>query len=178
MFDKIAMDFERLYPGRKAMFLKYPEAALTHPGFLACMLFRVQDMLFRSNFRRFASFIRLLNNAWTGADILPGCNVGGGLVLHHPVGVVVGHGVVIGENCTVLQGTTLGERHVTGHGAHLYPIIGNGVAIGAGATVLGPVRLGDGCVIGANSVVLDDVPANSLAVGQPARIILPNGLKR
>lgn len=168
---KIEHDFEALYPGRKASFLKFPQACLTHPGFLACAILRVQECFFSAGWVKVSHFLRVVNNAATGADFLPGCKVGAGLVLHHPSGIVVGHGVSIGTNCTILQGVTLGENYKNAEGALGYPRVENDVILGAGAIILGPVSLGTGCRIGANSVVLQDIPAGRVAVGQPARVL-------
>lgn len=169
--NKLRRDFQALFPGRPITRGRLLEASLTHPGFMACALFRFQESAYRRNWARASRLIRVLNNTLTGADILPGAAIGPGLVLHHPSGIVIGHGVSIGEDCVILQGVTLGERYSTAHRNHSYPVLGNRVTIGAGAKVLGGLSLGDGCKIGANSVVLMDIPAGRVAVGQPARIL-------
>ncbi|MHB1490850.1 MAG: serine O-acetyltransferase [Cellulomonas sp.] len=91
--------------------------------------------------------------------------------MHHPQGIVIGGGAIIGAGCTLLQNVTLGERFADGRPPHGYPQVGDGVTIGAGACVLGAVRVGDRARIGANSVVLSDVPAEGVAVGSPARVL-------
>lgn len=113
-----------------------------------------------------------LNIILNGCDIDTRAKIGPGFKLPHPVGVVIGP-VTIGSDVMMLQNTTLGMRHFTddeGDPAH-FPVIGNKVIIGAGAVVSGPVKVGDGAQIGANSVVLKDVPAGATAVGVPARIV-------
>jgi serine O-acetyltransferase len=100
----------------------------------------------------------------TGADIPLGCRIGGGLLLPHPNGVVIHCDVVIGPNCLIFQQVTLG---VGGSGV---PTLGGHVDIGAGAKVLGGIRIGDHALIGANAVVLIDVPAGATAAGIPATI--------
>jgi serine O-acetyltransferase len=102
----------------------------------------------------------------TGADIALGCRIGGGLLLPHPNGVVVHCDVVIGPNCLIFQQVTLG---VGGGGV---PTLGGHVDVGAGAKVLGGIHIGDHALIGANAVVLIDVPAGATAAGIPATIKL------
>ena len=102
----------------------------------------------------------------TGADIPVDCQLGGGLMLPHPNGVVIAPGAVIGVNCIIFQQVTIGT-HDGG-----YPTIGDGVFIGAGAKVLGPICIGNGAKIGANAVVMVDVAAGATAVGIPASVRL------
>jgi serine O-acetyltransferase len=102
----------------------------------------------------------------TGADIPVNTQLGGGLILPHPNGVVIHPDVVIGPNCMLFQQVTLGT-HLSGG----VPRLGGHVDIGAGAKVLGPVALGDHAKVGANSVVLCDVPSGATAVGVPARVL-------
>ncbi len=102
----------------------------------------------------------------SGADIPINARIGGGLLIPHPIGIVIHPEAEIGPNCLIFQGVTLG----TGTGPGL-PRIGAGVDIGAGAKLLGPITVGDGAKIGANAVVLCDVPAGATAVGIPARIL-------
>jgi len=98
----------------------------------------------------------------TGADIPINCQLGGGLLIPHPNGIVIHPGSMIGPNCLIFQQVTIGER------AGGIPSIGGNVDIGAGARVIGPISIGDHSLIGANAVVLTSVPANSVAVGIPA----------
>lgn len=102
----------------------------------------------------------------TGCDIPINCQLGKGLLLTHPNGIVIHPHAVVGERCLIFHQVTLGTVE-SRKGA---PVIGNGVDIGAGAKILGPVRIGDGARIGVNAVVLTDVPAGATAVGIPARI--------
>jgi len=102
----------------------------------------------------------------TGADIPLNSQIGGGLLLPHPNGIVIHHGARIGPNCLIFQQVTIGTRT----GEIMLPVIGGRVDIGAGAKILGNVRIGDHASIGANAVVLKDVPAGKTAIGIPAVI--------
>ena len=105
----------------------------------------------------------------TGADIPLGCEIGGGLLLPHPNGIVVHPDARIGPNCLLFQQVTLG----VGGAVPGVPTLGAYVDVGAGAKILGGVTIGAGAVVGANSVVLQDVPPGATAVGIPARILKP-----
>lgn len=116
-----------------------------------------------------SKFFVLPHSFWsivTGADIPLNCEIGGGLLIPHPNGIVIHPDVKIGVNCLIFQQVTIGTRDGPG-----VPVIGGHVDIGAGAKILGPIRVGPHARIGANAVVLTDVPTGALAVGVPARII-------
>lgn len=102
----------------------------------------------------------------TGADIPLNCRIGGGMAMPHPNGIVVHPRAVIGPNCMLFQQVTIGTTR-----SEAVPTIGGHVDIGAGAKVLGGVRIGDHACIGANAVVVHDVPEGATAVGVPARIL-------
>lgn len=102
------------------------------------------------------------------SDVDPTAQIGPGLHVPHPSGIVIGGGCRVGANVAILQHVTLGQAH---RGSKASPVIEDGAEIGVGACVLGAIRVGRGAVIGANSVVLKDVPAGSIAVGSPARIL-------
>ena len=103
----------------------------------------------------------------TQAEIHLDTQIGGGLLLPHPNGIVIHPRVTLGPNCLVMHQVTLG----TNRGKQGVPVIGGHVDIGPGARILGPVTVGDRAVIGANAVVLQDVPAGAVALGVPARIL-------
>lgn len=103
----------------------------------------------------------------TQADIPLTCDLGGGLKLPHPNGIVIHSRARTGPNCVIFQQVTLGT---SGAGSGT-PVVGGGVEIGAGAKVLGPVTIGDHAIIGANAVVVDDIPEAAIAVGIPARVV-------
>jgi serine O-acetyltransferase len=102
----------------------------------------------------------------TGADIPINCQLGGGLLLPHPNGIVIHPGAKIGPNCLVFQQVTIGSRNGDG-----LPVIGGHVDIGAGAKILGAIKIGNHACIGANAVVIKDVQTGKTAVGIPAKIV-------
>ena len=111
----------------------------------------------------------------TGIEIHPGATIGRGLVIDHGTGVVIGETAEIGDNCTIYQGVTLGGTGKDVGKRH--PTLGNGVMIGAGAKVLGPLTIGDNAKIAAGAVALHDIPADSTAVGIPARVVSVDGVR-
>jgi serine O-acetyltransferase len=140
------------------------------PGFKAVVRYRMARCLYLSGLEKLSWLLFARTQAVTGAELPPTVQIGEGLRIPHPSGIVVGGGTVVGACCTLLQGATLGERLGRSAG-HSYPIIGDNVIIGAGAKVLGRVNIGDGALVGANAVVISDIPPNAVAVGVPARPI-------
>lgn len=113
---------------------------------------------------------RLVRNVY-GIELPDTARIGRRVVFEHQHGIVVHGNSVIGDDCILRQGVTLGMRSM--ESPHDAPVLGRGVNVGAGAKVLGPVRIGDGASIGANAVVLTDVPPGALAVGVPAVVKVP-----
>ena len=105
----------------------------------------------------------------TGIEIHPGAKIGRGLFIDHGMAVVIGETAELGDNCTIYQGVTLGGTGKDVGKRH--PTLGNNVLVGAGAKVLGPFTVGDNAKIAANAVVLNEIPADSTAVGIPARVV-------
>lgn len=145
------------------------EVLLLYPGLHAVLAHRLAHKLYKAG-RFFAAraVSQAARNA-TGIEIHPAAQIGKGLFIDHGCAVVIGETTIIGDNCTIYQGATLG-----GTGKHIgkrHPTIGNNVMIGAGAKVLGPINIGDNAKIAAGAVVLKDIPENSTAVGVPARIV-------
>ncbi|WP_082890472.1 serine O-acetyltransferase [Halotalea alkalilenta] len=107
-----------------------------------------------------------------GVYISSKADIGAGLILPHPNGVVIGEKVIIGKNCTIYQQVTLGGGKVGDQSSGNYPVIGDNVTIYAGAKVLGSIKIGDNVIIGANAVIIKDVPSKAVAVGVPGKNIL------
>ena len=128
------------------------------------------DGIFHSLARRLSVIRHRFWSVITGADIPINTILGGGLLIPHPNGIVIHPDVIVGPNCLIFQQVTIG----TTRGG--IPVIGGHVDIGAGARVLGPIKVGDNCVIGANSVLLEDLPPGSTAVGVPAKRIIRSNM--
>ena len=149
------------------------EVLLLYPVFHALVFYRAAHFFYQK--RRF--FIARLISQWgrgfTGIEIHPGATIGSGLFIDHGSGVVIGETAEIGNNVTLYHGVTLGGTGKDQGKRH--PTVCDDVLIGAGCKVLGPVVIGENSRIGANSVVLIDVPANATAIGIPARVVRVNG---
>jgi len=136
--------------------------------FLAVALFRLSQAAGRRS-GVLGRLVKQVNHVLTGADLAWQAEIGPGLVLYHPTGVVIGPGVRLGANARIQQGVTLGLRGAPGDGESGSPVIGDGVGLGAGSRVLGPITVGDHARVGANAVVVRDVAAGTTVVGVPAR---------
>ena len=147
-----------------------------YPGFHALANHRITHFLFRSKLFFLARMISQMSRFFTGIEIHPGAVIGKGLFIDHGAGVVIGETAVVGDNCTIYHGVTLGG---TGKdkGVRRHPILGNDVLVGAGAKILGAIRIGDNSLIGANAVLLMDVPEDSTVVGVPGRLIRVQGTR-
>lgn len=142
--------------------------ALLYPGLRAVLAHRYSHKLYLRGYRTAARMICEWARAATGIEIHPGAELGQRIFIDHGMAVVIGETAVIGDDCTIYQGVTLGG---TGkHTGKRHPTIGKNVMIGAGAKILGPVVIGDNARIAAGAVVLNDIPENSTAVGIPARV--------
>lgn len=172
MKARIASDFRRHRTAAAPSTRNLLHLFLTNPGFVATVLYRLQQDSYSKGRRVRPALLRSLTHAVVGADFLPGAEIGPGLLIHHPAGIVIGGGARVGSNATILQQVTIGERYADGAGSPAYPNIGDDCTLGAGAKLLGGIRVGDGVSVGANSVVLTDVPGGAVAVGAPARVIV------
>jgi serine O-acetyltransferase len=130
--------------------------------------YRIRPAWLRKPFSLLYKCLRMASQVMTGIELPCETAIGRRLRIEHFGGIIVSGDAVIGDDVVLRQGVTLGLRRTNQRGA---PRIGNRVDIGAGAKILGPVTIGDDAVIGANAVVLDDVPPGALAVGIPARIV-------
>jgi len=145
------------------------EILLAYPGLHAVWWHRLAHRLWRVPALRLpARLVSQHARATTGIEIHPGATIGRRLFIDHGMGVVIGETAVVGDDVVLFHGTTLGGRSMSTGKRH--PTVGDHVVIGAGAKVLGPVEIGDGAQVGANAVVVHDVPAGTVAVGVPARV--------
>ncbi|KFI26931.1 serine acetyltransferase [Haematobacter missouriensis] len=133
---------------------------------------RMQSLQQRGHGRVALLFSRLIQRRY-GVFTSPLARFGKGVHFPHPTGIVIGEGVVIGDKVTIYQNVTLGGARLGDWQKNNYPEIGSNTVIFAGAVIVGRVKIGAGCTIGANSVVLTDVPDGATAVGAPARILYP-----
>ncbi|MEP7240119.1 MAG: serine O-acetyltransferase [Devosia sp.] len=138
-------------------------------GYQAIQTHRFAFALWNMGRHDFALFLQSRSSQVFQVDINPRCRIGKGIMLDHATGFVAGETAVIGDNCSILQGVTLGGTGKADEDRH--PKIGNGVLIGAGAKVIGNITIGECARIGAGSVVIRDVPPRVTVVGVPARIV-------
>ncbi len=162
--EDIAVVFERDPAART-----HWEVITTYPGVHALIIHRLSHWLWNLRLRWLARFSSHLGRFLTGIEIHPGATIGRRVFIDHGMGVVVGETAVIGDDCTLYHGVTLGGTSWKKGKRH--PTLENGVVIGAGAKVLGPIVVGAEAKIGSNAVVVKDVPAGATAVGIPARIL-------
>lgn len=149
------------------------EVMLLYPGFHALVFYRAAHFFYQKRHFFIARLISQWGRGFTGIEIHPGATIGSGLFIDHGSGVVIGETAEIGNNVTLYHGVTLGGTGKD-HGKR-HPTVCDNVLIGTGCKVLGPVVIGDNSRIGANSVVLIDVPPNATAIGIPARVVRING---
>lgn len=145
------------------------EVRLLYPGYKALMSHRRAAWLQARGFKLLARWISQRSARRTGIEIHPGAKIGRGVLIDHGHGIVIGETAVVGDNCMIYQGVTLGGTGKEKGKRH--PTLGNNVLVGAGAKVLGPFNVGDNARIAAGAVVLSEVPANATAVGVPAKIV-------
>jgi serine O-acetyltransferase len=149
------------------------EVFLTSPGVHALWWHRIAHTLWTWDKFLIARVISHISRSLTGIEIHPGATIGRRVVIDHGMGVVIGETAIVGDDCLIYHGVTLGGKDATARdhvAGRRHPQLGDRVAVGTGAAILGPVTVGDDAVIGALSVVLDDVPAGALAVGIPAKV--------
>ncbi len=144
---------------------------LTSAGVHALLWHRVANRLWRARLKLLARIIATWSRFFTGIEIHPGATMGRRVVIDHGMGVVIGETAVVGDDCLIYHGVTLGGKQPGSRDAvpgARHPRIGNRVTIGAMGIVLGPITVGDDAIIGAHSLVLRDVPPGAVAVGVPA----------
>lgn len=164
----IREDFSNAYHNDPALTSKW-NFLFNYPGIWAIFWYRISNKLYRLGLTRTARMIMGINQILTNIDIHPAATIGRRVFIDHGFGVVIGETTIIEDDVLIYQGVTLGGVSLDVHKRH--PTIQQHVVIGAGAKVLGNITIGKNSKIGANSVVVRDVPPNSTAIGIPAHTI-------
>jgi serine O-acetyltransferase len=168
LLSKIKNDFKAV-KNRDPAFKNNIELFYAYPGVWALVFYRISNAIYKKGFKRFARFLMAINQIITNIDIHPGATIGDNVFIDHGIGVVIGETAIVGDNVTIYQGVTLGGVSLNPGKRH--PTIEDDVIIGAGAKILGNITIGKGSKIGANSVVVKDVPPFSTVVGIPGKVI-------
>lgn len=169
MFKNLKYDLNKVMENDPAARGKI-EVFLLYPTIHALIAYRIAHYFYNKKLFFIARLISQISRVFTGIEIHPGAKIGRGLVIDHGMGVVIGETAEIGDDVLLYHGVTLGGTGKDKGKRH--PTLGNNVVIGAGAKVLGPIYIGSNSKIGANSVVLKDVPDGATAVGIPAKNII------
>ena len=151
------------------------EVLLAYPGVHAVLIYRLTHRLWQSDWKLSARILSAFARWMTNVDIHPGAKIGQRFFIDHGAGVVIGETTEIGSDVTLYHGVTLGGTSWNKEKRH--PTLGDNVLVGAGAKVLGAINLGNNVRVGANSVVVKDVPACCTVIGIPGKIIQPKGVK-
>lgn len=168
LFSEISEDFSNVYKNDPAISSRV-ELLFNYPGVWAIFWYRIANRLYRNNFKALSRLIMGINQIITHIDIHPGATIGRRVFIDHGTGVVIGQTAIIEDDVLIYQGVTLGGVSLTAGKRH--PTIKRGVVIGAGAKILGNITIGENSKVGANSVVVRNVPENSTAIGIPAHVI-------
>lgn len=169
MFKTLNYNLSRIVENDPAARSKL-EVLLLYPCIHVQIAHKLSHFLYKHKWFFLARLISQIARLFTGIEIHPGATIGKGLCIDHGMGVVIGETAEIGDDVLIYHGVTLGGTGKDKGKRH--PTIGNGVVIGAGAKVLGPIKVGNNAKIGANAVVVKDVPEGATAVGIPAKNII------
>lgn len=161
-----AKNIKKMDPAAKSMV----EVILLYQGFHILVWHRIAHGLYKIKLRFLARLFSQLGRFFTGIEIHPGARIGKRLFIDHGMGIVIGETAVIGDDCCIYHGATLGGTGKDVNKRH--PTIGNNVMIGTGAKVLGPITLGDNVKVGAGAIVLKDVRSDVTVVGVPAHEVV------
>ncbi|OZS78578.1 serine O-acetyltransferase [Tetzosporium hominis] len=170
MKEDIATVFEQDPAARSVL-----EVVLTYSGLHAVWAHRIAHALFRNKLFFLARVVSQVSRFFTGIEIHPGAKIGRRFFIDHGMGVVIGETCIIGDDCIIFQGVTLGGTGKERGKRH--PTLGNNVLVATGAKVLGSITLGDNSKVGAGSVVLKDVPPNATVVGIPGKVVILDGIR-
>ena len=168
LFDRLREDIASVFERDPAARNSF-EVLTTYPGIYAVLVHRATHWLWRHNLKWPARVLSNVARLFTGIEIHPGARIGRRFFIDHGMGVVIGETAVIGDDCTLYHGVTLGGT--SWHKGKRHPTLGNDVVVGAGAKVLGPIHVGTGARIGSNAVVVKEVPPGATVVGVPGRVI-------
>jgi serine O-acetyltransferase len=168
MFSRLKSDLSIVFD-RDPAARSYWEIITTYPGVHAILFHRLAHRLWKLKLYWFGRAISHIGRFFTGIEIHPGAVIGQRFFIDHGMGVVIGETAVIGDDCTLYHGVTLGGTSWKQGKRH--PTLENKVVVGAGAKILGPITIGSSAKIGSNAVVISDVPANATAIGIPARVV-------
>ncbi|MEA3522710.1 MAG: serine O-acetyltransferase [Campylobacterota bacterium] len=169
LFSEIKEDFANVYKHDPAIRSKF-EFIFNYPGVWALFWHRITHRMYLRGFQSLARVIMGFSQLFTSIDLHPGASIGRRVFIDHGVGVVIGETCIIEDDVLIYQGVTLGGVSLD-RGIKRHPTIRRGAVIGGGAKILGNIVIGEDAKIGANSVVVRDVPDNSTAVGIPAHVI-------
>ena len=168
MFERLREDIQSVFdrdPAARNTF----EVLTTYPGLHALLMHRAAHWLWKSRLKWLARFVSYISRLLTGIEIHPGAQIGRRFFIDHGMGVVIGETAIIGDDCTLYHGVTLGGT--TWEKGKRHPTLGDNVVVGAGAKVLGPITVGEGARIGSNAVVVKAVPVEGTVVGIPGRLV-------
>lgn len=168
MFRQIRQDIDCVFDRDPAARNRF-EVITTYPGLHALIAHRMAHCLWSNGFRWLGRFISFISRWLTGIEIHPGAHIGKRFFIDHGMGVVIGETAIIGDDCTLYHGVTLGGTSWQKGKRH--PTLKDDVVVGAGAKVLGPITLEQGARVGSNAVVVKDVPEGATVVGIPGRIV-------
>lgn len=169
MFSTIKEDLKVVFdrdPAVRSVF----EIIFCYPGYHALLFYRLSHWLWTHGLKFAGRLVSHVGRLLTGIEIHPGAIIGSGFFIDHGMGVVIGETAVIGNNCTLYHGVTLGGTSWAKEKRH--PTLGDNVVVGAGAKILGPFKVGDNSKVGSNSVVVKEVPPNATVVGIPGRVVI------
>ncbi len=156
------------------------EVLLCYPGLHAVLMHRITNFLWKEGWFTLARAISQMTRSITGIEIHPGASLGDRVFIDHGMGVVIGETAIVGDDCVIYQGVTLGAGAAARKGAQTrntkrHPTLQSGVVVGSGAEIQGDIVVGSNVQVASGSIVLKDVPENSIVVGVPGRVIYRDG---
>ena len=174
MLSSLIADFRIIFD-RDPAARNWLEVLVCYPGLQALFFHRFAHWLYRVGIPFFPRLSSHIARFLTGIEIHPGAQIGKGVFIDHGMGVVIGETAIVGDNCLIYQGVTLGGTGKETGKRH--PTLGENVVVGGGAKVLGNIQIGNNVRIGAGSVLLRDVPSNCTVVGVPGRVVYRSGVR-